>query len=153
MQAIIFCGIQGSGKSTYYQKNFFHTHVRISLDLLRTRNRERHFLQCCIQTQQRFVVDNTNPSIAERQRYIQLVREARYEVIGYFFESEIKDALFRNSHRTGKQLVPEKGIYGTWHKLQVPTLAEGFDKLYRVRLLPDGSYHVYPESPESEDKL
>ncbi|WP_114779096.1 AAA family ATPase [Botryobacter ruber] len=150
MQAIIFCGIQGSGKSTYYQEHFFHTHVRISLDLLRTRNRERHFLQCCFRTQQRFVVDNTNPTIVERQRYILLAREARYEVTGYFFETGVKDALARNSHRTGKLFVPEKGIYGTWHKLQVPTLAEGFDQLFRVRILPDGSYHVYPDVPDSQ---
>ena len=34
MEAIIFTGIQATGKSTFYKQNFFNSHVRISLDLL-----------------------------------------------------------------------------------------------------------------------
>jgi predicted kinase len=40
MEAVVFIGIQASGKTTFYQQRFFATHVRISLDLLRTRERE-----------------------------------------------------------------------------------------------------------------
>ncbi|MEL6944740.1 MAG: ATP-binding protein, partial [Bacteroidota bacterium] len=36
MQAILFIGIQASGKSTFYKERFFNTHVRISMDLLNT---------------------------------------------------------------------------------------------------------------------
>jgi predicted kinase len=32
MEAIIFCGIQGSGKSTFFLQNFYHTHVRLNLN-------------------------------------------------------------------------------------------------------------------------
>ena len=39
-ECIIFVGIQGSGKSTFYKENFFKTHVRINLDMLKSRNRE-----------------------------------------------------------------------------------------------------------------
>ncbi|MDL2321544.1 ATP-binding protein, partial [Desulfosarcina sp. OttesenSCG-928-B08] len=66
MEAIIFCGIQASGKSTFYLERFFKTHVRISLDLLRTRNRENRFLSLCLETGQHFVVDNTNPTRSDR---------------------------------------------------------------------------------------
>ncbi|MBN1315005.1 MAG: hypothetical protein JXA42_06040 [Anaerolineales bacterium] len=38
MQAVIFIGIQATGKSTFFKERFFNTHVRISLDLLKTRN-------------------------------------------------------------------------------------------------------------------
>jgi predicted kinase len=62
MEAVIFCGIQGAGKSTFFKKHFFQTHVRISLDLLRTRHREKVFLTACLESGQRFVVDNTNPT-------------------------------------------------------------------------------------------
>ena len=140
MEAIIFCGIQASGKSTYYQQHFFNTHVRISMDLLRTRHRERQFLELCLKTQMRFVVDNTNPTVAERLRYIAPAKAARYEISCYFFESGTQEALQRNNTRTGRHLVPEKGIYGTYKKLQAPTPEEGYDKLYRVRLLPSGIY-------------
>jgi hypothetical protein len=66
VEAVVFCGIQASGKSTFYRERFFPTHVRISLDLLRTRHREATFLRACLETRQRFVVDNTNPTRAER---------------------------------------------------------------------------------------
>ena len=142
MQAIIFCGIQASGKSTFYKEHFFNSHVRVSLDLLRTRNREMLFLEACLRSQMPFVVDNTNPTVAERQRYIALAKAARYEVIGYFFEATAKEAVLRNSQRSGRHLVPAKGIYGTLKRLQRPSLVEGFDLLYHVSLQPDGLYRV-----------
>lgn len=142
MQAIIFTGIQASGKSTFYKEHFFNTHVRISMDLLKTRNRENIFLKACIETKQRFVVDNTNPTLLERQKYLQLAKAARYEVIGYYFQSNIQECLLRNSQRTGKMNIPEKGIRGTLSKLQKPTLAEGYDQLYYVRIAENGRFEV-----------
>ena len=69
MQAVIFIGLQGSGKTTFYAKRFLKTHVRISLDMLKTRNKEKLFLQLCLATGQKFVIDNTNPGTAERKKY------------------------------------------------------------------------------------
>jgi predicted kinase len=48
MEAVIFCGIQGAGKNTFFKEHFFRTHVRISPDLLRTRHREKVFLNACL---------------------------------------------------------------------------------------------------------
>lgn len=144
MQAIIFIGIQATGKSTFYKKNFFNTHVHISLDLLRTRNREQVFLQACLQTQQKFVVDNTNPTLEDRQRYIKLAHTMKYEVVGYYFESKIKEAMERNNLRSGKALVPEKGIMGTYNRLEIPSIDEGFDQLFYVRLIKDGTFEITP---------
>ena len=53
-------GIQGAGKSTFFKERFFDTHVRINLDMLKTRHREAILLDACIRAKQRFVVDNTN---------------------------------------------------------------------------------------------
>ena len=142
MQAVIFCGIQATGKSTFYKTHFFDTHVRISLDLLRTRHRERVFLQSCLQTRQRFVVDNTNPTVSERQVYIQVAKAAGYEVIGYYFESKADEAVRRNKERTGKEYIPEKGIYGTRKRLQIPAFAEGFDALFYVRIEEPAGFYI-----------
>jgi predicted kinase len=95
---VIFVGIQASGKSTLYQQRFFATHVRISLDLLRTRRRERALLDWCIHHQQRFVVDNTNPTAAERAVYIVPARAAGFQVVGYVFESHVRTSIARNAH-------------------------------------------------------
>ena len=48
MEAVIFVGIQASGKSRFYRERFFTTHVRINLDLLRMRRRERSLLAWCL---------------------------------------------------------------------------------------------------------
>jgi predicted kinase len=132
MQAIIFIGIQATGKSTFYKANFFNSHVRLSMDLLNTRNKENHFLKTCFQTQTQFVVDNTNPTSEERKKYIELAKKNKYEVIGYYFSSSIKEALERNKLRTGKEKISEIGIKGCYGKLEIPTKKEGFDKLYFV---------------------
>ncbi|MEO1133121.1 MAG: ATP-binding protein, partial [Cyanobacteria bacterium J06639_1] len=58
MQAIIFIGIQASGKSTFFAQKFADTHVRINLDMLKTRHREKCLLETCLEIGQPFVVDN-----------------------------------------------------------------------------------------------
>ncbi|UII29679.1 ATP-binding protein [Fulvivirga ulvae] len=134
MQAIIFIGIQGTGKSSFYFKQFFNSHIRISMDLLNTRNKENIFLETCFLSQSRFVVDNTNPTMSDRALYINKAKENKYEVIGYYFNSSLEEALNRNSQRQGKEKVPEIGIKGCYRKLEIPSYQEGFDKLYYVKL-------------------
>ncbi|MCB0632201.1 MAG: AAA family ATPase [Saprospiraceae bacterium] len=135
MQGIIFIGIQGSGKSTFYKENFFNTHVRISMDLLRTRNKEEQLLDKCLELQQRVVIDNTNPTRKERQLYIEKFRQRKYEVIGYYFCSNVQDALKRNELRKGKERITEVGILSTAKKMELPASEEGFSKLYYVEIV------------------
>ncbi len=134
MEAVIFIGLQGAGKSTFYRERFFATHVRINLDMLKTRNREQRFLQVCIETRQRFVVDNTNSTRANRQVYIAAAKQAGFRVIGYYFQSKIEDCQLRNAQRPLKQQVPLPAILGAAGRLQLPSKDEGFDELYYVRI-------------------
>jgi predicted kinase len=138
---LLFIGIQASGKSTFYREHFFDSHVRISLDLLNTRHRETSFLQACFSTQQRFVVDNTNPTREERARYIAAARQARFRVIGYFFEPDPAASQARNAQRDKRHYVPPAGLFGTLKRLERPVIEEGFDELYIVRA-SDGRFDV-----------
>lgn len=142
MQLVLFCGIQATGKSTFYQQRFFHTHVRLSLDLLRTRHREQRLLQVCLETQMRCVVDNTNPTRAERATYLGPAKSAGFEVVGYFFQSIAAEALRRNQERPAERQVPDKGIRATRNRLELPTRVEGFDKLYFVRALGNQEFEL-----------
>ncbi|MCZ7685192.1 MAG: AAA family ATPase [Sandaracinaceae bacterium] len=138
MEAILFTGIQATGKTTLYRERFFRTHVRISLDLLRTRHREAAFLDACLATQQPFVVDNTNPARVDRARYITAARRAGFRVVSYYFSSQIGPALARNRERTGKERIPEPGVLGTYGRLEPPSRDEGFDAMFFVRMHESG---------------
>jgi predicted kinase len=134
LEGIIFIGIQATGKSTFYKQQFFNTHMRISLDLLNTRNKELTFLKTCLELQQRVVIDNTNVTVKDREKYIQLFKDKKYDVTGYYFESKIKDAKDRNNNRNEIEIVPEVGLLGTYNKLELPNYSEGFDRLFYVKI-------------------
>lgn len=132
MEAVIFVGIQGAGKTTFYRERFSNTHTHINLDMLRTRHREWVLIQECVADRRSFVVDNTNVRAAERAVYIEAARRGGFTVTGYFFDAPPHDALKRNLQRTGKQKIPPAGVIGTWKRLEPPRPEEGFDRLYTV---------------------
>jgi predicted kinase len=142
MEAVIFVGVQGSGKSTFYRERFFDTHVRINLDMLRTRHREQLLLAACLAGTQPLVIDNTNPLPSDRARYIGPAREAGFRVVAYFFETSLANAIRRNKERAGKQRIPVPAIAGTLRKLRPPTAEEGFDEVYKVTIPPEGGFVV-----------
>lgn len=133
METIIFIGAQASGKSTFYQQRFRDSHVRINLDMLKTRNREAILFEACLRALQPVVVDNTNPTAEDRQRYIGPAKQAGFRVVGYYFSSRIQELLQRNSQRPEGSRIPEKGILGTYGRLERPALREGFDELFYVK--------------------
>ncbi|HWS88118.1 MAG TPA: AAA family ATPase [Pyrinomonadaceae bacterium] len=144
MEAVILIGIQGAGKSTFYRERFFDTHVRVSLDLLKTRRRERTLLEACLATGQPLVIDNTNVTEAERARYIPLAKAAGFRVVGYFFAPDPQGSRERNDRREGMRRVPPAGLFGTLKRLEPPRAAEGFDELFAVSLSPAGEFAVKP---------
>ena len=141
-EAAIFVGIQGAGKSTFYREQFFDTHVRINLDMLRTRRREQLLLQACLEARQRFVIDNTNPAAADRARYVGPASERGFQVVAYFFDVELRDAMRRNKNRNPAQRIPAPGVAGTFRKLQPPTLEEGFHRIFTVRVTEENQFAV-----------
>ncbi len=148
MEAVIFIGVQASGKTTFYRERFFSTHVRISLDLLKTRHREMRFMQVCLETQQPFVIDNTNPTKEERRRYIEPAKAAKFRVVGYYLQSSVDECKARNEGRCENQQIPLVGLLGTYKRLELPSLSEGFDELYYVRIAEDGGFVIERWSDE-----
>ncbi|MBX9580098.1 MAG: AAA family ATPase [Gemmataceae bacterium] len=142
MEAVILVGLQGAGKSTLCKDRFFATHVRVNLDMLRTRHRERRLVAVRAETGAAFVVDNTNPTRAERAVYIQVAKAAGFRVVGYYFQSRVEDCKRPNEGRPLGQQVPLKGLLGTAGRLELPARGEGFDELYYVRADDAGGFVV-----------
>jgi len=132
MEAIVLVGPQGAGKSTWYQAHCANTHVRINLDMLRTRHRESVLLHACLAVGQPFVVDNTNPTASSRARYVSLARAAGFRVRAVVFNASLDDALARNARREGRARVPDVAVRGTFAKLEPVGDDEGFDEVVRV---------------------
>lgn len=142
MEIVIFIGMQASGKSTFYKEHFFRTHIRINLDMLKTRGKERTLIDACMKAKQSFVVDNTNPTVEDRKSYIEAARGAGAKVVGYYFRSDIVECIERNNARISKERVPIIALRRTHLKLQPPTYDEGFDELYHVKICGANEFAV-----------
>ena len=132
MELILFTGLQGSGKSTFYHTHFADTHLRINLDMLRTRRRESAILTACLSCGQRLVIDNTNPTAKDRARYLHPARQARFRTVAYAFHTPFQVCHARNAARTGKKRVPDVGLKATASKRSDPAPDEGFDQIFSV---------------------
>ena len=136
-QMIVFIGIQASGKTTFYKELLAcHGLAHINLDTLHTRHKEAMAIEECLRSSISYVVDNTNPQIVDRQRYIPLAKSHGYEVIGIFFQSIVKECIERNNLRD--KGVPWHVIPCTSDKLQMPSYNEGFDQLFFARIVDKG---------------
>jgi predicted kinase len=88
------------------------------------------------------VVDNTNPTKAERARIIAVARKNNARVVAYSFDVTTRVAVARNADRTGREKVPNVAIFTAAKRLEPPTFAEGFDQLFRVEVTEDRSLRV-----------
>jgi predicted kinase len=141
-ELVLFIGLQASGKSTFYRTRFAATHAHVSKDRFRhNRNRDRRqrqLIEESLRQGQSVVVDNTNPTAEERQNLIDLARVHGARVVGYYFESRVRDCLERNRGRQGSERVEDVAIFATIKRLQPPSRREGFDQLFHVRLAESG---------------
>jgi hypothetical protein len=129
MEAVILCGVQGSGKTTLYRDRFAATHEHVSLDVLGSRAREAKLITECLEECRSFVVDNTNPTVADRARYIDAARAAGFKVVGYLVEGD------GESLHVG----PGKSA-ATRRRFVRPTPEEGFDELWHA----SGRWRIEP---------
>ncbi len=148
MDIIIFIGLQGAGKSTFYQTHFATTHAYVSKDALsrsKTMNKatkQNILLEEALRAGCSIVIDNTNPTKADREPLIRLGHLYHATVIGYYFDAPTNDCLARNRERVGKARVPDKVIYITSKRMVLPSFEEGFDMLFRVHTKNDGLFEV-----------
>ncbi|KFA89148.1 ATP-binding protein [Archangium violaceum] len=156
MDLVLFIGLQGSGKSSFYRERFAGTHVYVSKDLwpnARKREaRQRRLIAEALARGEPVVVDNTNPLVEDREPLIALGRAHGARVVGYVFESDLEACLARNAGRVGRARVTDKAIHITSRKMRWPSSTEGFDALFHVRVRPEGGFDVreWREGHEAE---
>ena len=132
-EAVIFVGLQGSGKTTYFQDHFAATHEHISRDTQLTPQRETAAMRECLRAGRSFVIDNTNTTRAMREPYIREAKTAGFRVLSCFFDTPVRTAIGRNNHRKDKKPIPVPAILRTAKHLQPPSIDEGIDE---IRIIP-----------------
>jgi predicted kinase len=146
MDLVILIGLQGAGKSSFFRARFADTHTLVSKDRFpnnrRPARRQQRLIEEALGAGHSIVVDNMNATKDDRTSLIALGRSFGARIVGYYFESRLADCLERNRRRTGKERVPDVALYAARKLLESPSLAEGFDQLFLVRLLGDSGFEV-----------
>jgi predicted kinase len=121
MEMGMLIGLPGSGKSTFFCMHFAATYEHISKDRLRNdrhpARRQGQLIEEALQAQRFVVIDNTNPTVTDREPLIRLGQMYDARVVGYSFESQGSQCLERSRQCTGKVWVPDVAIYVTAKKL------------------------------------
>lgn len=140
-EAIIFVGIPASGKSTFFNETILRdTHVRVSLDMLRTRHRESVIMKACLDADQSFVIDNTNSLVSDRARYIEAAREYGFRIVCFYFVPDFERSMEWNLKKRAP--LPEVALKAKMKILVEPKYDEGFDFVFDVQILASGEFHV-----------
>ena len=136
LEVIVFVGLQGAGKSTYYRERLARTHALVSKDLLRNHRRpaERQLalIDEALAAGRKVVVDNTNLTRASRAGVIEVARRRGARVVAYVFLAPLERCLERNARREGRARVPEFVVRNAARSIEPPTLDEGFDEIVAV---------------------
>jgi len=156
MECVILIGVPAAGKTSFYRERFAATHDHVSKDLLRnTRQparRQEQLMAESFSSGRSVVVDNTNATAGTRAPLIRLARTHGAQVTGYYFPADSAAALRRNRVREGRERVPDVAIFAVRKRLEPPAIAEGFDRLFTVRLIEEERrFEVLPLYSEIDD--
>jgi predicted kinase len=131
-EAVIFVGLPGSGKTSYYSQHFAATHAHVSRDVQQSPERENALIRECLRAKRSFVLDNTNSTRSVRAPYIREAKAAGFRVAACFFDTPVRTAIGRNNHRKDKKAIPVPAILRTAKHLQLPSMDEGFDDVRTI---------------------
>lgn len=149
-EMIIMIGLPGSGKTDFVEKNILpHKYIHINRDKLKRQ-------ELCLQTTETnilkgksIVIDNTNPDVTSRYKYISIAKKYKYKIRAIIMNTDIKIAQHLNNvrHVYSNGTIPKISsiVYNIFNKKYIkPLEEEGFDKIEKIKFCLDLEYFNDP---------
>jgi predicted kinase len=148
MDLVVLSGLQGAGKSTFFDARFAASHAHVSQDRFPSARdkvaRRRALVVEAARAGRSAVVDDTNVSRERRTALVALARELGMRPVLYWFPPDVRASLARNAGRAGRARVPDVAIFAAKKRLEAPDAAEGFAAVYEVTPTPERGFLVSP---------
>uniref|UniRef100_A0A8C4SD49 Bifunctional polynucleotide phosphatase/kinase n=2 Tax=Erpetoichthys calabaricus TaxID=27687 RepID=A0A8C4SD49_ERPCA len=142
-EIIVAVGYPASGKSTFFQKHLVRAgYTYISRDVLGSWQKCVAACEKAIHEGKRVIIDNTNPDIESRSRYLKISREATVPCRCFLFTATLEQAKHNNRFRemcsSGKGHVPVNDMVFNSYKSKfvAPSLGEGFTEIVGINFVP-----------------
>ncbi|XP_007941051.1 bifunctional polynucleotide phosphatase/kinase [Orycteropus afer afer] len=136
-EVVVAVGFPGAGKSTFLKKHLVSAgYVYVNRDTLGSWQRCVTLCEASLKQKKRVVIDNTNPDVSSRARYIKCAQDAGVPCRCFLFTATLEQAQHNNRFRqmTGSPHVPvnDMVMFSYRKQFEAPTLAEGFSQVLEI---------------------
>ncbi|XP_060799222.1 bifunctional polynucleotide phosphatase/kinase [Neoarius graeffei] len=142
-EIIVAVGFPGSGKSTFFQTHIIPKgYVYVNRDTLGS---WQHCVSACeraLKEGRSVAVDNTNPDLESRKRYVDVGQSAGVPCRCFNFTASLEQAKHNNKFRemvpsaTKHAPVNDMVFHSYKKKFVAPTLSEGFSEILQIHFVP-----------------
>ena len=142
-EVVVFTGCPASGKSSFY-KQYMEPEGYAHVNRDKLGSWQKCVAECrrLLQTGKSIVVDNTNPDVPSRLRYIECAKERKVPVQSFLFLTTKEHAHHNNAFReltvTDSSYIKVKDMVFNMYKskFNAPQLSEGFSEVVKVSFTP-----------------
>jgi len=141
IEMIIMVGCPASGKSSYVRSELLPKgYIHVSRDILKSGPKCKSFADEQLGLGNKVVIDNTNPTVQDRQEYIRIAK--KHGVIVRCFVMNV-DRIHASHNNKFRELVGDKHdtvpdvAFNAYHlRFQEPADTEGFTDIVKVNFIP-----------------
>ena len=144
-EIIIFMGPPASGKTTYYKKHLQpHGYAHVNRDTLGSWQKCVTECEKAIELGKSIVIDNTNPDIDSRKRYLTVAEKYKIPARCFLFSTSIAHCKHNNRFRELNNIgnsnykpVNDIAFNAYSARFTDPDVGEGFTEVVKVNFVPD----------------